>query len=370
MPDSAPAVALIGVTGYAALHLDHLLRLHADGRIRLAAATVVNPGQAATQLARLAAIGAEIHGDHRAMLAAWRGRLGLCAIPTAISLHRPMVEDALAAGAHVLVEKPLAGCLADAEAVVAAAAAAGRSVLVGFQDAWDPATAAVRSAIAADAVGRLRAVLVDGSWPRGERYYTRNAWVGRRRDAHGAVNDSPAANAFAHFLQLAFAFAGGGPREVAGSLLRANQIETFDTALIRIGTTAGVPIRAALTHADAEVREPSITALGERGRLTWRFGSAVELRDGTGLRTIATPDSDEGRRRMFAAAADLAAGRACAAACTAADALAHAHLIDLLAALPVAAVESVVHPLADGDRQRVVPGLAARCAAWMHEQDA
>lgn len=365
MPDSAPAVALIGVTGYAALHLDHLLRLHAAGRVRLAAATVVNPAQAAEQLARLAAIGTEVHGDHRAMLAAWRGRLGLCAIPTAIALHRPMVEDALACGAHVLVEKPLAGCRADAEAIVAAADAAGRTVLVGFQDAWDPATAAVRRCLAEGAIGGIRAVLVGGSWPRGGRYYARNGWAGRRRDRHGEVNDSPAANAFAHFLQLAFAFAGGGPRSVAGTLLRANPIETFDTALIDIATTVGVPIRAALTHADAEHREPSIIVQGDRGRLAWRFGARAELDDGAGIRVVATPDSDEGRRRMFAAAAELAAGRACEAACTAADALAHARLIDLLAALPVEAVAAEERDLDGGDRQRVIPGLAERCAAWL-----
>jgi predicted dehydrogenase len=365
MAKPLPAVALIGVTGYARLHLDHLLRLAGEGWIRLVAATVVNPDQAGEALAMLAAVGAEIHADYRSMLTTWSGRLDLCAIPTAISLHRPMTEAALAAGAHVLVEKPLAGCLVDAQAIADAAQAAGRSVLVGFQDAWDPATAAVHECLAADAVGPLRRIVIDGSWPRSSAYYLRNGWAGRTHDGCGAVNDSPVTNAFAHFVQLALGFAGSAPVAVAGSLLRANRIGTFDTALVDIATAGGPGIRLALTHADPEWRQPVITLHGGHGRLAWQHDGPVVLHDGGAPRTIAVSDSDEGRRRMFAAAAELAAGRPHVAACTAASALNHARLIDLLAALPVEEIPGVDHARDGGEIQRCIPGIGERIRTWI-----
>ncbi len=46
--------------------------------------------------------------------------------------HAPMALQALAAGAHVFCEKPLADALPAAEAVVAAAKAAGKALLVGY----------------------------------------------------------------------------------------------------------------------------------------------------------------------------------------------------------------------------------------------
>lgn len=52
------------------------------------------------------------------------------AIATPVSTHAPLALEALAAGKHVLVEKPLAGNVADAEAMVAAARRAGRVLMV------------------------------------------------------------------------------------------------------------------------------------------------------------------------------------------------------------------------------------------------
>ncbi len=46
--------------------------------------------------------------------------------------HAPMALEALAAGAHVFCEKPLADSLAAAEKVVAAARAAGKALLIGY----------------------------------------------------------------------------------------------------------------------------------------------------------------------------------------------------------------------------------------------
>ncbi len=70
-------------------------------------------------------------------------------------LHREMVEGLLAAGKHVLCEKPLAGTVADAEAMVAAAAASDRITAVGYTYRRSPAVEQIRRTLACGTLGEL-----------------------------------------------------------------------------------------------------------------------------------------------------------------------------------------------------------------------
>ena len=70
-------------------------------------------------------------------------------------LHREIVEGLLAAGKHVLCEKPLAGSLADAEAMVAAAEASDRVTAVGYTYRRSPAVEQIRRELAAGTIGEL-----------------------------------------------------------------------------------------------------------------------------------------------------------------------------------------------------------------------
>jgi predicted dehydrogenase len=70
-------------------------------------------------------------------------------------LHREIVEGLLAAGKHVLCEKPLAGSLADAEAMVAAAERSDRVAAVGYTYRRSPAVEQIRRELAAGTLGEL-----------------------------------------------------------------------------------------------------------------------------------------------------------------------------------------------------------------------
>jgi predicted dehydrogenase len=70
-------------------------------------------------------------------------------------LHREIVEGLLAAGKHVLCEKPLAGSLADAEAMVAAAERSDRITAVGYTYRRSPAVEQIRRELAAGTIGEL-----------------------------------------------------------------------------------------------------------------------------------------------------------------------------------------------------------------------
>ena len=108
--------AIIGISRYARYHLLMALEQALHGKLRLAAAVVVNPVEEAFFCQRLRSLGCEIFHDTRTMWSRWAGRIDLCLIPTGIHLHAPMTLEALESGACVLVEKPLTASVAEAEA--------------------------------------------------------------------------------------------------------------------------------------------------------------------------------------------------------------------------------------------------------------
>jgi predicted dehydrogenase len=78
----------------------------------------------------------------------------LVSVVVANPLHRKIVEGLLAAGKHVLCEKPMAPSVEDATAMVAAARAAGRQAAVGFTFRRSPAITAVRDQVEHGSIGR------------------------------------------------------------------------------------------------------------------------------------------------------------------------------------------------------------------------
>jgi len=69
-------------------------------------------------------------------------------------LHRPVALRALAAGKHVLLEKPIALSLDDADAIGAAASAAGRVLMVGHVLRYMPEIVEMRRILESGEVGR------------------------------------------------------------------------------------------------------------------------------------------------------------------------------------------------------------------------
>lgn len=88
-------------------------------------------------------------------------------IATPHSTHRRLVERALAAGRHVLVEKPLTLTVEDGRAVVDAARAAGLVLQVGHQRRLLPANAAIRRWVRDGELGELALIQATIASPSG-----------------------------------------------------------------------------------------------------------------------------------------------------------------------------------------------------------
>ncbi|HEY6577445.1 MAG TPA: Gfo/Idh/MocA family oxidoreductase, partial [Mycobacterium sp.] len=80
--------------------------------------------------------------------------INVVSVVVANTLHREIVEGLVAAGKHVLCEKPLAPTSTDAQAMIDAVDAAGVVARVGFTFRRTPGIAAARELIASGELGR------------------------------------------------------------------------------------------------------------------------------------------------------------------------------------------------------------------------
>lgn len=96
-----------------------------------------------------------IYPDHRALLDA---DLQAVAIATPAVTHYALVKEALVAGKHVFVEKPLAMTSAEAEELVALARERGRVLMVGHLLLYQPAIRWIKEFLASEGIGELWSV--------------------------------------------------------------------------------------------------------------------------------------------------------------------------------------------------------------------
>lgn len=101
--------------------------------------------------------------------------------------HLPVVLSALAAGRHVLMEKPLAHRLEDAERLAQAAAESRGKVGVCFQNRYNPTSVAMQEALSSGRLGRPLSATATVVWSRGADYYANKPWAGQRDRAGGGA---------------------------------------------------------------------------------------------------------------------------------------------------------------------------------------
>lgn len=93
------------------------------------------------------------YGSLQELLERERPEAVIVAVPT--NQHHAVVIDALSARCHVLVEKPIAGTLAEADEMIEAARAAKRVLAVGHIERYNPAVLELKQRIRDGQLGRV-----------------------------------------------------------------------------------------------------------------------------------------------------------------------------------------------------------------------
>jgi predicted dehydrogenase len=254
------SVALAGIAGYGDSYLEQLLPRQQALGIRLVGVVDPQP-QRCRWLDELRDTRVPVHATMSSLFATTA--VDLMLIVTPIHLHAEQTLFALRHGAHVLCEKPLAGCLEDALKVVDAQRTARGFAAIGYQWSFSQAVGALKRDIQAGVLGRPVRLKTIVLFPRPISYFTRNDWAGKTVTTDGrGVFDSPVNNAAAHYLHNMFYVLGpctdssAVPACVQAELYRANAIDNYDTAALRCTTRCGAEILFYTTHACVDRRGP------------------------------------------------------------------------------------------------------------------
>jgi predicted dehydrogenase len=176
-------------------------------------------------------------------------------VATPARTHAPIVRQALAAGRHVLVEKPLALSTVDAVELAELAAAADRVLMVGHTFEYNPAVLKMRELVASEDFGTL--------------YYIHSQRVNLGRiqtDINALWSIGP------HDISIANFLTGSSPRWVSAKGARYLHNDIEDVVFATLGYDLGSD-KEVLAHVHASWLDPSklrrTTVVGSRSMVVY-----------------------------------------------------------------------------------------------------
>ena len=268
------SVVLVGIGGYGSIYVNEILK--PENRERFGLSGIVDPFPASCRrLDELCAICGEPYASLDQFYSERTADLAVIATP--IQFHTDNIITALAHGSDVLCEKPLCGDARDIERLLAAEEKSGHRVSIGYQWSHSEAIQKLKADISSGIYGEPTELRTLVLWPRDRRYFGRGTgWAGKIRAADGSlIYDSVANNAAAHYLHNMLYVTGGDAdharrvTDVAATLARVNDIENFDTSVIRCTLEGGATALFVAAHTIETTINPIFDYKFTHGRITF-----------------------------------------------------------------------------------------------------
>jgi predicted dehydrogenase len=261
-----------GIIGAGMVARYHATAIGRTPGARLVAICRANPARAEESAAQF---GVPCLTDYEALLA--RSDIQAVCICTPSGLHAEQAVAAARAGKHVLVEKPMALTLADADAMINACQQSGVRLGVALQRRTEPAFQRVRAAAVAGELGRLVLGSVSVPYVRPQDYYDKGAWRGTwALDGGGALM-----NQGIHLVDLLLWLMGDAVEVWALAATLAHAIEVEDCVAAALRFAGGALGSVMATTAAAPGFPHRVEIYGDRGGVQIE-GEQVVRWDGAG----------------------------------------------------------------------------------------
>lgn len=221
--------------------------------------------------------------DYRQMLA--QEELELVAICTESGKHASIALDCIAAGCHVIIEKPIALSLSDADDVIEAGHREGVVVCACHQNRFNKSIIKIREAVEEGRFGRLLHGAAHIRWNRGKQYYDQDEWRGTWEQDGGVLM-----NQCIHNIDLLRWMMGDDIDEVFAFTDNLNHpyLETEDLGLALIKFSNGAyGLIEGTSNVYPSNLEETLYLFGEKGTVKaggksvnkideWRFGDGKD----------------------------------------------------------------------------------------------
>ncbi len=281
----------VAIVGCGIIGLNHARAIARHPRLTITALVDAVP-TAATELADQ--VVSELGGARPALYERLQDALAtspidLVVVCTPSGLHVRLADEALAAGKHVVIEKPLDVSMPRAREIAGLAAeAATRGLVVSVisQHRFDPSSVAVAQAVRDGRFGRLTSGIASVAWWRSQEYYDSGQWRGTwELDGGGAVM-----NQGVHTVDLLVWFLGR-PVDVYAhtALLAHDRVDVEDVAVATVRFESGALGVIHATTAAYPGLSVRVQVHGDRGsaiidddQLEYFYAAGDEAFDATG----------------------------------------------------------------------------------------
>ncbi len=200
--------------------------------------------------------------------------LDAVAVLTPSGLHSAHAIAIAKAGKHVIVEKPMALRLQDADDMIRACDEAGVKLFIVKQNRFNLPVVKAREALEAGRFGQLVLGTVRVRWCRDQSYYDQDAWRGTWAFDGGVLT-----NQASHHIDMLEWFFGDVISVHARAITALVNIETEDTAVATLKFRNGaLGIIEATTATRPTDLEGSLSILGEKGTVEIAGFAVNEIR--------------------------------------------------------------------------------------------
>ncbi len=221
--------------------------------------------------------------DYRRMLDA--EKIDLAAIATESGKHAAIALDCISAGCSLIIEKPIALSLTDAEMIIQAAAKKGVKVCVSHQNRFNKSIQKIRDALEKNRFGRMLYGTAHIRWCRDYAYYAKAKWRGTWEQDGGALM-----NQCIHNIDLLRWMLGDEIEEVTGitDRMKHDYIEAEDLGMALVKFKNGTyGIIEGTTNLFSQNLEETLYLFGEKGTVKaggqsvnkieeWRFADTLD----------------------------------------------------------------------------------------------